>query len=111
MIFLPRSQHKSYSHVQAPLSRTLYFSSPFPSTDKIVETLYSNRVTTDNKRIHTRSPLPTLLRSKLWCLLFSRGSSNSGTTLHEVDGGVKALFSSLEVSKASENPFKTKCLN
>ena len=79
--------------------------------DKIVETLYSNRVTTDNKRMHTHSPLPTLLHSNLWCLLFSRGSSNSSTTLHEGDGGVKALFPLLEVSKASETPFKAKCLN
>ena len=81
------------------------------SATKLLRLLYSNRVTTDNKRMHTHSPLPTLLHSKLWCLLFSRGSSNSSTTLHEGDGGVKALFPPLEVSKASESPFKAKCLN
>ena len=48
-------------------------------SDKIVETLYSNRATTENKRIHTPPPP---LHSKLGCLLFSIGSSNSGTTLH-----------------------------
>ena len=50
--------------------------------DKIVETLYSNRVTSENERIHTPA-----LHSKLGCLLFSKGSSNSGTTLDEGDGG------------------------
>ena len=69
--------------------------------DKIVETLYSNRATTENKRIHTPPPP---LHSKLGCLLFSIGSSNSGTTLHGGDGGGKALFPLLEVSKASESP-------
>ena len=46
------------------------------------------------------SLLPTL-HSKLGCLLFSIGSSNSGTTLHGGDGGGKALhvFSRFEVSK------------
>ena len=50
--------------------------------DKIVETLYSNRVTSENKRIHNPA-----LHSKLGCLLFSKGSSNSGTILYEGDGG------------------------
>ena len=54
--------------------------------DKIVETLCSKRVTSENKRIHT--PLPPL-HSKLGCLLFSIGSSNSGTTLHGGDEGRK----------------------
>ena len=39
--------------------------------DKIVETLYLNRVTSENKRIRT---LPCPLHSKLGCLLFSLGS-------------------------------------
>ena len=39
--------------------------------DKIVETLYLNRVTSENKRIRT---LPCPLHSKLGCLLFSIGS-------------------------------------
>ena len=53
----------------------------------IVETLYSNRVTTENKRIHTSLPSPS----------FKVG-------LHEGDGGGKALFSTVEVSKTSESP-------
>ena len=75
--------------------------------DKFVETLYSNMATTENRRIHT--PLPPL-HSKLGCLLFSISSSKSGTTLHGGDGGGKALFPLLEVSKASESPFRAKCL-
>ena len=39
--------------------------------DKIVETLYLNRVTSENKRIRT---FPCPLHSKLGCLLFSIGS-------------------------------------
>ena len=69
--------------------------------DKIVETLYSNRVTSENKRIHTPP-----LHSRLRCLLFSIGSSNSGTTLYGGDGGGKALFSPFEVRETSESPFK-----
>ena len=43
-----------------------------------------------------------MVHSKVEYLLFSIGSSNSGTTLHGGDGGGKPLFSLLEVSKASE---------
>ena len=68
--------------------------------DKIVETLYSNRVTSENKRIHTPP-----LHSRLRCLLFSIGNSNSGTTLYGGDGGGKALFSPFEVRETSESPF------
>ena len=39
--------------------------------DKIVETLYLNRATSEKKRIRT---LPCPLHSKLGCLLFSIGS-------------------------------------
>ena len=38
------------------------------------------------------TPPPPPLHSKLGCLLFSTGSSNSGTTLHGGDGGGKALL-------------------
>ena len=55
--------------------------------DKIVETLYSNRVTST-----TLNPSPAL-HSKLGCFLFSTRSSNSGTTLHGGDGGGKVLLS------------------
>ena len=62
----------------------------------------SNRVTSENKRTHTPPPP---LHSKLGCLLFSKGSSNSGTTLHGGDGGEIALFSPFEVGKTSEGRF------
>ena len=70
--------------------------------DKVVETLYSNRVTSENKRICAPNPVP--LHSKLGCLLFSIGSSNIGTTLHGEDGGRKAIFPPFEVSKTSKSP-------
>ena len=76
--------------------------------DKVVETLHSNRVTSENKRIHTPPPP---LHSKLECLWFSIGSLNSGTTLHGGDGGGKALFSPFEVIKISKSPILAKCLN
>ena len=63
---------------------------------KIVETLYSYRVTSENKRIHI-PPLSPLF--KAGCLLFPLGSSNIGTTLHGEDGGGKAIFPTFEVSK------------
>ena len=70
--------------------------------DKIVETLYSNKVTSENKRIHTPA-----LHSKLGCLLFSKGSSNSGTTLYEGDGGGgggKSFFSPFWSQKNVKKP-------
>ena len=76
--------------------------------DKIVDTLYSNRVTTQRTKESTAS---SPVHSKLGCLLFSIGSSNCGITLHGGDGGGKALFSPLEVSKVSESPSRAKCLN
>ena len=54
--------------------------------DKIVETLYSNRVTSENKVIYPPSPFPPF---KVGEGLFSIGSSNSGTTLH---GGGKSYI-------------------
>ena len=60
--------------------------------DKIVETLYSSRVTSENKRIITPLP-PRPLHLKLGCLLFYIGSPKSGTTLHGGDGGEKVYFS------------------
>ena len=80
-------------------------------SDGIFETIYSNRVTSENKKINKSTPLPTPLHSKVGCLLFSLGSSNSDTTLHRDDGGGKALFSPFKVSKTSEIPFRAKCLN
>ena len=55
---------------------------------KIVETLYSNGVPSENKIINT-PPLP----SRLGCLQFPTVSSKSGTTFHGGDGGGKASFS------------------
>ena len=69
--------------------------------NKNVETLYSNRVTTENEGIHTPPPL---LHSKMECLLFYIESSNNGTKLHAGDGGGKAFIYPLEVSKTSESP-------
>ena len=81
-----------------------------PSTidNKIVETLYSNRVTSENKRIQTRPLSPPF---KLGCLLFSVGCSNRGTALHGRYGRTKAIFSPFEVSKTSKCPFSASCLN
>ena len=76
--------------------------------NKIVETSYSNRVSSENKRIHTPSPP---LHSKFGCLLFYIGCWNSGKTLHRGDGSGKALFSPFEVSETSESPVRAKCLN
>ena len=53
--------------------------------DKIVETLSSSGVTSENKTIHT-PPLPFPVG------VFSTRSSNSGTTLHGGGGGGKAFF-------------------
>ena len=69
--------------------------------DKIVEALYSNRVTSEDKRIHTPP-----LHSRLRCLLFSIGSWNSGTTLYGGDRVRKALFSPFAVREMSESPFR-----
>ena len=74
--------------------------------DKLVETLYLNRVTSENKRNYTPP-----LHSKLGRLLFSTGSSNSGTTLHGGDGEGKALLYPFKVGKTSKSPFRAKCLN
>ena len=51
---------------------------------QIVETLYSNRVTSENKRIHTPPLSPPF---KVGGFVISKGSSNSSTTLHGGDGG------------------------
>ena len=66
--------------------------------DKLVETLYSNRVTSHKKEI-------TPLHSKLGCLLFSTGSSNSGTTLHGGDGEGKLYYTLLKSVKRQKAPF------
>ena len=74
--------------------------------DKLVETLYSNRVTSENNRNYTPP-----LHSKLGWLLFFTGSSNSGTTLHGGDGEGKALLYPFQIGKTSKSPFRAKCLN
>ena len=71
--------------------------------EKIVETLYSNRVTSET---YESTPLPCPLHSKLGCFLFSKGSSNSGTTLHGGDGGG---VSQLILSPIVEGPGKQGC--
>ena len=69
--------------------------------DKIFETLSSIGVTSENKIIHIPPPPPPI-HSKLGCLLFSIGGSNSGTALNGGDEGGKALFCPFEVGKTSE---------
>ena len=76
--------------------------------DKIVETLFSNRVTSGNKRIHTPPPP---LHSKLGCLLSSIGSLNSEKNIAWRGWGRKSFISPFEVSKTSESPLRAKCLN
>ena len=66
-----------------------------------VTKLLRHRVTSENKRIHTPP-----LHSRLRCLLFSIGSSDSSTTLYGGDGGGKALFFPFEVREKSESPFR-----
>ena len=56
---------------------------------QIVEALYSNRVTSENKRIHTPPLSPPF---KVGGFVISKGSSNSGTTLHGGDGGGEAII-------------------
>ena len=62
----------------------------------------------DFKERKTSTPLPCPLHSMLGCLLFSWGSSNSGTTLRGGDGKEKAIFPLFEVRKTSKIPFRTK---
>ena len=66
--------------------------------DKLVETLYSNRVTSHKKET-------TPLHSKLGCLLFSTGSSNSGTTLHGGNGVGKLYYTLLKSVKRNKASF------
>ena len=66
--------------------------------NKIVETLSSNRVIWGNKTIDLHPPLSPPFEVRV--LLFSTGSLNWGTTLHEGDGGGKVLFFPFKVSKA-----------
>ena len=49
------------------------------------------------------------LHSKLGCLLFSTGSSNSSTTLDGGDGEGKALFFPFQTGKMSERPLHKFC--
>ena len=76
--------------------------------DKIVKTLYSNRITSENKRIRT-PPVP--LHSKLGCLLFSLGSSNIGRTLHCMKGmgGENLYFLLLKSVKRKKAQLRAKC--
>ena len=73
--------------------------------DKIVETLYSNKVTSENKRIHTPPPS---LQTKLECLLFSTDSFNSGTALHGEGGGGggRYIFPLLKAVKRQKAPLE-----
>ena len=81
-------------------------------TDKIVETLSSNGVTSENKTIHTPPPPPPL-HSKLGCLLFPTGSLNSSTTTYCMErvGTESFIFSFLSWQNIREAPFRANCLN
>ena len=68
--------------------------------DKSVETLYLNRVTSENKRI--RTPLPYPLHSKLGCLLFSLGMGM---------GEENEYFLLLKLIKRKKAQFWAKCFN
>ena len=65
--------------------------------DKIVETLHSKRTK------EARPPAPSL-HSKLGCLLFSIGSSNSSTTLMKGKGEEMLYFSLLKSVKCQKAP-------
>ena len=65
--------------------------------DKIVETLYSNRVTSQNNGIRT-PPLSPPFKVGVF-VFFSVGSSNIGRTLRGGDGEGKAKFPPFEGSK------------
>ena len=58
--------------------------------------LYSNRVTSENKRIRTPPLSPPF---KVGCLLFSTHSSNISTKLHGGDDAGKAIFPPFKVSE------------
>ena len=78
--------------------------------DQIVDTLncpWMGFIASKNKTIHTH---PSLLHSKLGCLLFSTSSLN---TWHNITyGGYgKASFFSFGVGEMSERSFREKCLN
>ena len=79
-----------------------YYTHSAKVSGKIVETLFSNMVTSGN---------PCAIHSKLKCLLCSIRSSNSCTTLHGGDGGGKAIFPPFEVSEMKKAQFWVKCLN
>ena len=63
----------------------------------------------EQKKLHSSPPFKRNytppLHSKLGCLLFSTGSSNSRTTLHGGDGGGKALYTLLKSVKRNKAPF------
>ena len=83
--------------------------------DKIVETLSSNGVASENKTINIHPhPLPTLLHSKLGCCFVSyscTGASNSSTTFHRGGGGGKASFSLFEGHKTTQRAFRAKSVS
>ena len=84
-------------------------------SNKIVETVLSNRVKKKSNpppphtHTHTHPLLPPPF--KVGCLLISKGPRPACATLQGGYEGEKALFSALEVIKASESSFKEKCLN
>ena len=75
--------------------------SHFCNCNKIAETLSSSGIHCVYVwKIKQSTPLPSLLHSKFGCLLFSTGSLNSSTTLHEGVGRGEALFSAFMLAKS-----------
>ena len=80
-------------------------------SNKIVETVLSNRVKKKSNPPPTHTPPLLPPPFKVGCLLISKGPRPACATLQGGYEGEKALFSALEVIKASESSFKEKCLN
>ena len=76
--------------------------------DKIVETLYSNRVTQEKKE---SASLPCPLHSKLGCFRFLQVARTSAQHCMEGEGEKKLYFSLLKLVKRKKAQFWAKCLN
>ena len=77
--------------------------------DKIVETLYSNRVTQENTRVRALSPVPSIQSWGVCCVLFVARTSAQ----HCMEGmGEEKLYSPLlKLVKRKKNQFGGQCLN
>ena len=95
---------KAMSKMEAIVSSFALQNTPtlqFTIGDKIVETLSSNGITSENK---TNCTLPHPVYWGLGCFLFSTDSSNSGTTLHGGGRGGKDLFPPFKLARRQRGP-------